>query len=47
MSWRFINGWYCITACGLVSGKFLTLHEGIEWAFTAKAARNAAENMGV
>ncbi|VFS64084.1 Uncharacterised protein [Kluyvera cryocrescens] len=23
MQWKVINGWYCVTACGLMSWKFL------------------------
>ncbi|MFR3778983.1 MAG: hypothetical protein ACLTW6_10140 [Enterobacter sp.] len=28
MQWKIINGWYCVTACGLMSTKCRTLHEG-------------------
>ncbi len=31
MQWKIINGWYCVTACGLMSTKCRTLHEAINW----------------
>ncbi|VDA37175.1 hypothetical protein BANRA_02498 [Klebsiella pneumoniae] len=38
MQWQIINGWYCVTACGLMSWKFRTLPEAISWAFVSKLA---------
>jgi len=45
MRWKIIGGMYCVTACGLMSWKFSSLHDAIDWVFTAKAARSAAAGM--
>lgn len=47
MQWKIINGWYCVTACGLMSTKCLTLHEAINWAFITKMAVKTEMDMGV
>lgn len=47
MQWKIINGWYCVTACGLMSTKFRTLHEAINWAFVTKMAVKTEMDMGV
>lgn len=44
MQWKVINGWYCVTACGLMSWKFRTLGEGMKWAFTNKVAHEVAND---
>ncbi|TDN60792.1 hypothetical protein [Scandinavium goeteborgense] len=45
MQWKIINGWYCVTVCGLMSWKFLTLREGIQWAFITKEATDVANRI--
>lgn len=45
MQWKIIDGWYCVTACGLVSWKFHSLSDAIEWAFTRKLAVKTAMEM--
>ncbi|MEX3021558.1 hypothetical protein AB4K05_18360 [Kluyvera sp. STS39-E] len=45
MQWQFINGWYCVTACGVMSWKFRDLQEGIEWAFVTKEANEVADEI--
>ena len=47
MQWKIINGWYCVTACGVMSSKFLTLQEAISWAFVTKLAAKTEMDMGV
>ncbi|EHK5578512.1 hypothetical protein LKB41_002211 [Salmonella enterica] len=47
MQWKIINGWYCVTACGLMSWKFRTLAEGIKWVFINKVAHEVANDNGV
>lgn len=47
MQWRIINGWYCVTACGLMSWKFRSLQDGLRWAFTEKDAREVDQKMGM
>jgi hypothetical protein len=47
MQWKIIDGWFCVTACGLMSSKFKTLHEAINWAFTTKLAFKTEMNMEV
>ncbi|EMD7719910.1 hypothetical protein VV891_004475, partial [Salmonella enterica subsp. enterica serovar Muenchen] len=47
MQWKVINGWYCVTACGLMSWKFRTLGEGMKWAFTNKVAHEVANDNGI
>lgn len=47
MRWVFTNGWYYATASGLVSWKFQSPKEAIEWAFITKEARRAAEELEV
>ncbi|EMM0296582.1 TPA: hypothetical protein ACQ7JF_001960 [Klebsiella pneumoniae] len=47
MQWQIINGWYCVTACGLMSWKFRTLPEAIIWAFVSKLAAKTEMGMGV
>lgn len=46
MQWKIINGWYCITVSGLMSWKFKSLRDGIEWAFVTREACNAANEIG-
>lgn len=46
MQWKIINGWYCVTACGLMSWKFLSLADAIEWAFTSKLSVKTEMEMG-
>lgn len=36
MQWKVINGWYCVTACGLMSWKFRTLGEAMNWVHTSR-----------
>lgn len=45
MQWQFINGWYCVTACGVMSWKFRDLQEGIAWAFVTKEANEVADEI--
>lgn len=45
MRWQIINGWYCVTACGLMSWRFRSWREAVEWAFTTKLARSVADEM--
>lgn len=45
MRWQIINGMYCATACGLMSWKFSSLHDAIEWVFATKTAADAAAGM--
>lgn len=45
MQWKLINGWYCVTACGLMSWKFRDLQEGVEWAFITKEANDVADEI--
>lgn len=47
MQWKIINGWYCVTACGLMSWKFRTLTEAISLAFVNKLAARTEMDMGV
>ncbi len=47
MQWKIINGWYCVTACGLMSTKVRTLREAITWAFVTKVAAKTDLEMGV
>lgn len=46
MQWKIINGWYCVTACGLMSWKFRELADAIEWAFTSKLAVKTEMEIG-
>lgn len=46
MQWKFSDGFYLVTICGLMSWKFSSLHDGIEWAFITKEAHNVANEMG-
>ena len=39
MQWKKIDGWYCVTICGLMSWKFRNIREGIRWALITKEAR--------
>lgn len=45
MQWKFSDGFYLVTICGLMSWKFTSLHDGIEWAFITKEAHNVACEM--
>ncbi|EBZ6087945.1 hypothetical protein D7Y91_07185 [Salmonella enterica subsp. enterica serovar Kumasi] len=47
MQWKVINGWYCVTACGLMSWKFRTLGEAMNWVFVSKLAVKTEMDMGV
>ncbi|HBE5193820.1 TPA: hypothetical protein KMA46_000876 [Escherichia coli] len=47
MQWKVINGWYCVTACGLMSLKFRTLGEAMNWVFVSKLAVKTEMDMGV
>ncbi|HDG9775862.1 hypothetical protein ACX64N_06510 [Raoultella planticola] len=47
MQWQIINGWYCVTACGLMSWKFRSLHEAFDWAYVNKLAVKTEMGMGV
>ncbi len=45
MQWRIINGWHCVTVSGLMSWKFRTLREAVEWAFITREARSVEREM--
>lgn len=47
MQWKVINGWYCVTACGLMSWKFRTLGEAMILVFVSKLAVKTEMDMGV
>lgn len=47
MQWKVINGWYCVTACGLMCWKFRTLGEAMNWVFVSKLAVKTEMDMGV
>ncbi|WP_193764280.1 hypothetical protein [Hafnia alvei] len=45
MQWKFSEGFYLVTICGLMSWKFTSLHDGFAWAFITKEARDVADEL--
>lgn len=39
MQLKKIDGWYCVTICGVMSWKFRNIRDGIRWALITKEAR--------